>query len=166
MTAGTRAATYSMKVEAQKQGHIKGDIVKTWKGAEDHIELMGWQQSVASPRDAHTGLATGKRIHQPVEVVGKLCKGVPLLFTAACTNETLKKVTINCWSQAKAGAGATVAIYYIVEMEDAHIMELQHVTHETDGALFFRMAMTFRKITYTWKDGGLTGGDTWELTVT
>ena len=136
LTAATRAATYSMKVEAQKQGFIKGDIAKTWKGAADEIELMGWQQSVVNPRDSHTGLPTGRRIHHQVEVVGKLCKACPLLFTASITNETLKKVTINSWSQAKAGAGATVAIYYTVELENAQIAEFQHVTQTGRCALF------------------------------
>jgi type VI secretion system secreted protein Hcp len=165
VSAGTRAATYSMKVEGQKQGWIKGDITKTWKGAADEIELMSWQHGLTSPRDAHTGLPTGRRMHQPIEVVGKLSKAAPLLFFALCTNEMLKKVTINCWSQAKAGAGATVAIFYTVELENANIAQMQHVTHDVDGSLFYRVSFTYEKITFTWKDGGITAEDTWELTV-
>jgi len=154
-----------MKVEGQKQGWIKGNIVSTWKGAADEIELLYWQHAVVSPRDAQSGLATGRRMHQAVEAVGKLTKAAPLLFNAICTNECLKKVTINCWSQGKAGMGQTVAVFYVVEMVNANLSEFEHVVEEGDGSLFYRMKFTFEKITYTWKDGGITAEDTWELTV-
>src|SRR5262245_53730440 len=110
LTAGTRAATYSLKVEGDVQGWIKGDIVKTWEGAADQIEIMTWSHSVKSPRDVQSGLPTGKRMHSQIEFVGKISKAAPLLFNALCTNENLKKVLLSCWSQAKSGQGKSVAV--------------------------------------------------------
>lgn len=154
-----------MKVEGKVQGWIKGDITSTWKGAADEIEVMSWSHATVSPRDAHTGLATGRRMHQAVEAIGKLTKAAPLLWNALNLNEQLKSVRINCWSQGKAGQGATVAIFYTVELQNANISEFEHVVEESDGSMFYRMKFTFEKITYTWKDGGITAEDTWELTV-
>ncbi len=162
--SGTRAASYALKIEAQTQGFIKGDIPKTWKDAADQIEIMSWSHSVKSPRDVHTGTPTGKRIHQALECVGKISKAAPLLFTAITKNENLKKVVLTCWSQAKGGQGATIAIYYTIELKNASIAELEQITEDTDGTLFYRMQFTYEQIDFIWKDGGFTGSDTWEVT--
>ena len=163
--SATRAATYALKVEGKKMGWIKGDITKTWKGADEQIEIMTWSHGTKSPRDVATGQATGKRLHQPLECVGKASRAAPLLFTAIITNETLKKVTLTCWSQAKAGSGAVVAVFYTIELENASLADFQQITEDTDGTLFYRMSFTYEKITFTWADGKLEGSDTWELTV-
>ncbi|MEQ1621765.1 MAG: type VI secretion system tube protein TssD [Methylococcales bacterium] len=50
--------------------------------------------SVISPRDAASGLPTGKRQHKPVTITKPMSEASPLLFNAIATNENLNSVTI------------------------------------------------------------------------
>jgi type VI secretion system secreted protein Hcp len=56
-----------LSIKGQKQGDIKGAV--TQKGREGKILVTDYTYSVLSPRDAATGLPTGKRQHQPMQVV-------------------------------------------------------------------------------------------------
>lgn len=160
--AGVRGASITMNVKAQKQGDIDGGAPKTIKGAEKAFQLLYFQEAIISPRDPQSGLPTGQRMHLGVEVVGRNCKGIPGLWTALTQNENLTDVKISFWSQHGAGAGVTQKVYYTVELKDANLATLDHMTSETDGTLFFRARFTYQKITWTWVDGGLTASDDWE----
>lgn len=160
MASGTRAAAYLLHIEGQKSGKVKGG--SRWKGKEDAIELMHWQHSIISPRDPQSGLPTGKRMHRPIEVLGKYTKAMPIMFNMLATNENIKKFTLEAWSQHGQGSGTGGAVFYTIELENANIATFDHVTSEVDGTLFFRATFTYQKITLTWKDGGITATDDWE----
>lgn len=159
--AGVRGAAITMSVKGQKQGQIDGGAPGNLKGADKHFQLMYFQSAIISPRDPQSGLPTGQRMHEGVEVVGRNCKGVPPLWTAISTNETLDPVVIDFWSQHGAGAGVTQAIYYYITLSKASIASLEHMTSEVDGTLFFRARFTYQKIQWDWKQGGITASDDW-----
>jgi type VI secretion system secreted protein Hcp len=55
-----------LKLTGKTQGEIKGS--NTQKGREDQIMVIGYNHEVVSPRDAASGLPTGKRQHKPLTV--------------------------------------------------------------------------------------------------
>jgi len=158
---GVRGAAITMSVKGAKQGQIDGGAPGNIKGAEKQFQLMFAESAIISPRDPQSGLPTGQRMHMGIEVVGRNCKGVPLLWQAITTNETLDPVVINFWSQHGAGAGVTQAIYYYITLTKASIMSMDHMTSEIDGTLFFRIRFTYQKIQWDWKQGGITASDDW-----
>lgn len=155
IASGARAAAYALKVKAKKLGEIKGDC--PWKAAQDQIQIYSWEYSVVSPRDPASGQATGKRMHNPVEVVGKLSKAAPLLFNALVTNDSCECL-LTCFTQKQ---GSSLTVFYTVELKNANISKMEHFTHELDGTLMYRIAFTYETIVLTWKDGNITAEDDW-----
>jgi type VI secretion system secreted protein Hcp len=129
---------------------------------EGEIELLGCEYQLVSPRDVATGQASGKRVHYPVEVAGKVDKASPLLFKAVAENQVLKKVEINCWTAANATSSAKEGdvLMYTLELKDARASRFKHFTYE-DGTFCFIAAFTFQAITLTWKEGGISHEDDW-----
>ena len=162
LQALSRAASIFMEATGQKSGKIKGD--STHKGTEGQIPVQMLRHSIVSPRDAASGLPTGKRQHHALEVVVKLERSAPLLVQALCVNENFKDVTIHCWGAAskagKTGTGTGTTEQYTIVLTNAQLSRFQHFTAD-DGTLCYLAAWTYQKINWTWKDGGLTGSDDW-----
>lgn len=158
----SRAASFFMTATGQKSGKIKGG--STIKGREGQIELLGIEQFVKSPRDAASGLPTGRRIHHPLQVAAKLDKSAPLLWNALVMNENLTEVKIDCWGGISKASGIASGsgnkVYYTVKLTHAQLCEFQHFT-AVDGTLCFVAAFTFQKIEWTWTDGGINAQDDW-----
>jgi type VI protein secretion system component Hcp len=53
------------------------------------VECVIEQSSSVAPRDAASGLPTGKRQHKPISITKELDKSTPLLMQALCTNENV-----------------------------------------------------------------------------
>jgi len=137
--ANPDAADGSVTITAQKQGAI------------GPITLLAMSHEIVSPRDAASGLPTGKRQHKPFTITKELDKSSPLLLSALVTNENLSSVTITV-----NGDGKPVAT---VKLTNASISNyVDHGTTET-------WSFTYQKITWTWIDGGITAQDDWEAPV-
>jgi type VI secretion system secreted protein Hcp len=156
---GRRAADITMLVEGQKQGKLKGGSPK--KGRTDLFDLWEVYHGIASPRDAATGMPSGRRVHNAVVVAGETVGGVAQLYTAIFTNENLKKVKIDFYRTNK--ADGTQKVYYTIEMKNAALTELENLQDET-GRPNFRASIGYEEITITWADGNLTATDTWHGT--
>ena len=80
-----------LKLKGQKQGTIKGSV--TQKGREGKIAVIAVTHEIISPRDAASGLPTGKRMHKPFVITKvitkKLDKSSPLLYNALVNNENI-----------------------------------------------------------------------------
>jgi type VI secretion system secreted protein Hcp len=76
-----------LKLKGQTQGDIKGSV--TQKGREDSIMVIAYSHEVVSPRDAASGLPTGKRQHKPLVITKELDKSTPLLYQCLVTNENI-----------------------------------------------------------------------------
>ena len=162
LAALSRAASFFMTATGQKSGKINGG--SKIKKHEGKIELLGIEQRLVSPRDAATGLPTGRRTHHPMQVAGKLDKSGPLLWGACSQNENLTTVKIEYWGgvskQSGIGAGSGDALIYTIELTNAQVHEFRHFT-AVDGTLCFAAGFTYQKIVITWKDGGITSQDDW-----
>jgi type VI secretion system secreted protein Hcp len=115
------------------------------------IDLTGVSHEIISPRDAATGLATGKRQHQPITITKQFDKTSPLLLNALVTNENLTSVLIGLLRN-----GQQIATIKLTNASVSHYN--LHGTTET-------WAFTYQKIEWTAVDGGATASDDWEAPV-
>lgn len=160
-----QAAVYYVDITGAKQGNFKGDAPKGYAGT----RVSSWGHYIEMPRDAQTGLATGKRIHYPLVLVSRLTVIAPLIQNALVFNEVLTKVVLKSYSQGamdqskSTGVGGTTSLlkeYYTVELANANLTTFESFVHD-DGVLYMRYAMTYQKITTTWAAGGITSTDDW-----
>jgi type VI secretion system secreted protein Hcp len=126
----------------QKQGAITGD------GPNGSMILIGLSHAIVSPRDAASGLPTGKRQHKPITITKELDRSTPLFLNALITNENLTTVTFSFTH----GKGT----YMTVKLTNACIAS------RTQSVETEQISFTYQKITWTWVDGGITAMDDWE----
>ena len=107
---------------------------------------------IVSPRDAASGLPTGKRQHKPISITKEWGASTPLLLNALVNNENLTRVLIGLLRN-----GQQVAT---IKLTNANVS--RYVQHGGNDTFEF----TYQKITWTWVDGGITAEDDWEAPVT
>ena len=155
----------SVTVEGTVQGKFKSETRTT----KDKIDLIGYSQEVAAPRDLASGQASGKRSYQPLTIVKAAGASSPQFFQALLTNEVLKKVVIEL---TKANADGSEYVYYTITLEDATVANYKQysgsaavegaVTKHSganDYSVYDEIKLSFRKITVESKDGKTMAGD-------
>lgn len=156
-----------LTLKGQKQGQIKGSVVQ--KGKENSIMVIAVNHSIISPRDAQSGLPTGKRAHRPFVITKELDKSSPLLYQALITNEKITEFTLKFWrisGLSTAGTGQEVQ-NYTVKLVNASIssIDFKMLNNKDPELVHFNeleeVAFTYEKISWTWNDGGITCEDTW-----
>jgi type VI secretion system secreted protein Hcp len=161
-----------LTVVAAKQGAIKGDVTdKEAKGREGTIALIGVSSQLNAPFDAATGAAQGKRQHHPITVTKLVDQSTPKLYQALVTNENLTEFTIAFWG--KLQDGKEIA-QFTIKLTDARIVGISLAAHEAQGAAAAAPApapsqevqVVYRRITWTWAEGGVTATDDWAASVT
>ena len=154
-------STY-MKLKGQKQGQITGSV--TQKGHEGSILVIAVDHSIVSPRDAGSGLPTGKRQHKPFVITKELDKSSPLLYNALVSGENITSWELQFWTAGQTGKEAQ---YYSVKLTNANISSIEFKmlnTKDPDTAKFApfeEVAFTYQKIEWTWTQGGITTTDDW-----
>src|SRR3954467_12202062 len=111
-----------LKLKGQKQGEIKGGV--TQKGREGKIMVIAVSHEVISPRDAASGLPTGKRMHKPIVITKELDKSSPLIMGMMTTNENIPSWSCEFWAPQKqaAGTGTGQEVQnYTIELVNANI---------------------------------------------
>lgn len=151
-----------LRLTGQVQGDIKGSV--TQAGREDSIMVIGFNHEVVSPRDAASGLPTGKRQHQPLTITKEIDKSSPLLMNALTTNENLPEVTLRFWQPSRSGKEFQ---YYTIQLENAAISDIrqemlnnkypENMQHKEREHVSF----VYQKITWIYEDGGITSSDDW-----
>lgn len=155
-----------LKIEAEKQGQIKGSV--TQKGREDSIMVIAVSHDIDSPRDAASGLATGKRRHGPFIVTKELDKSSPLLYSVLVNNENIKSWKLQFWRPSATGAEVQ---NYTIELVNATIASVKFRMANNKNpelmkyAEYEEVSFTYQKIIWTWNDGGITAEDDWEAPV-
>lgn len=144
-----------LTVKGQKQGPIKGSVVR--KGREGTIAVIAVHHEVVSPRDAASGLPTGKRMHKPFVITKQLDGATPLLYRAMFADELLPEVELTVFAAADKAAKTPL---YTVKLTNASISEIRLVT--ADGVDATEVSFTYQKIALTWIEGGITADDDWE----
>ena len=81
---------FYVTVQGNRQGRFKSETAR--EKHKDKIPGISFHYNVASPRDSASGMASGKRVHQPVSFVKRWGPATPQLFQALCTQEALTSV--------------------------------------------------------------------------
>ena len=155
-----------LTLEGETQGLIKGSV--TQAGREDSIMVIAFEHEVVAPRDAASGLPTGKRQHKPITICKEVDKSTPLLASALYHNENIPTWTLRFWRPSRSGQEVQ---FYTIELLNASIASIrsemlnnkypenmQHAEREY-------ISFTYQKITQTFEDGGITAEDDWETPV-
>lgn len=164
-----------LTLKGQKQGDIKGGV--TQKGREGSIGVQYLQQKIVSPRDAASGLPSGKRQHEPLVFRKTFDKSTPLLLNALVNNENLPQVHFKFW-RTSSTVGTEVQ-YFTIDLENASLASsnLYHpdsmdttapaagMSSTGGGPELEEWTMTYQKITWTWTDGGITAQDDWSAPI-
>jgi type VI secretion system secreted protein Hcp len=155
-----------LKLKGQKQGDIKGSV--TQKGREGKIMVIAVNHEIVSPRDAASGLPTGKRMHKPLVITKELDKSSPLLYNALVNNENLSEFELQFWQPSATGAEKQ---HYTIKLTNANIASMHFVMPNNKHpdlmkfSEYEEIAFTYQKIEWTWMDGGITAQDDWEAPV-
>jgi len=159
-----------LKLKGQKQGEIKGSV--TQKGREGKIMVIAASHEVLSPRDAASGLATGKRMHKPFVITKELDRSSPLLYSMLVNNENITEWELQFWTSglnSRTGFG-TEKQHYTVKLTNANISDISFRMLNNKNPELVRFAeyeeisFTYQKITWTWVDGGIMAEDDWSVT--
>jgi len=157
-----------LKLTGQKQGAINGSI--TQKGRENSIGVIAVSHQIVSPRDAASGLPSGKRMHKPFVITKELDKATPLLYNALVYNENIPTWKMQFFTPGTAAVknvGSEVN-HYTVELVNANIASIDFVmknNRKPENMQFNEceeIAFTYQKIIWTWNEGGITAADDWE----
>ena len=153
--------TIYMTIDGERVGQIEGS--STAPGREGWIDVLGFQHEIVSPRDAASGLPTGKRQHKPFVITKPVDKATPLLLNVLANNENLPTVELEFVRPNRKG---TEEVYFTIELTNASIAGVEmerpeNMTHQPREHISF----TYQKITWTWQDGGITAEDDWETPV-
>ncbi|HEY6414521.1 MAG TPA: type VI secretion system tube protein TssD [Edaphobacter sp.] len=150
-----------------KQGDFRGD--STEKGREGMIIGVGFSYGVISPRDAVSGLPTGKRQEQPIVFTKEWSVCSPQFYLAAYTNETLPSVAFNFYSPDKA---ALLQLTHTIKLTNATIISVKQSVHlpqssgpVIDSRELQEITLTFQKIDITSLPNGFEAIDDWQAKV-
>ena len=165
-SAAEAALNSYVSVKGTKQGHIKGSVVT--KGREGTIEALNWSHEIISPRDAASGLPTGKRQHKQFVFTAVIDRATPMLFDALANNETLSEVKIEVYrTDIRTGREA---LYYTIRLTNASIARVLQGTQpapnrpptDPQSEPIATYQLTYQRIEWTYADGGVTSMDDWE----
>ncbi|MDR1041849.1 MAG: Hcp family type VI secretion system effector [Deltaproteobacteria bacterium] len=157
------ALTSYLKVTGKSQGEIKGDCPQGGD-KKDRILVYAVDHAVEIPRDTHTGLPTGQRIHKPLVITKHKDQASPLLFRACTTGENVDLVL----DFYRIKPDGTEEKYFTVSVEEGIVVDMREYTPETflpNNKPFFDMeqvSFTYSKITWTYNDGNIEYTDDWK----
>ena len=110
---------FSLTIEGTRQGLFPG-------GKGGAIPGYRFGYGVMTPRDAATGLSTGRRVHAPVVVTKLVGTASPQILQALVTNEGLKSVVVDL-------PGGEGGIGYTIKLTNALISEIKQHSEVVDG---------------------------------
>ncbi len=157
------AMTSYLSLEGQSQGAIEGDC--TQKGRENKILVYSIEHGMEIPRDTHTGLPTGQRIHKPFTITKHVDPASPLLYQACSTGEHMKKWELEYYHINEKGQEE---LYYTVTLENAIVVSIRHFKPTTFVEAnkpyhdMEEVSFTYEKITWSHKTANKEAVDDWK----
>lgn len=157
------ALTAYVKVTGKSQGEIKGDCPQGGD-KKDKILVFSVEHCVEIPKDTHTGLPTGQRIHHPLTITKAMDCASPKLYRSCCTGEQCE-VILDFY---RIKSDGTEEKYYTIKLEDAIVVNMKHNTPLTflpENKPYRDMEtvqFTYSKITWTYNDGNIEYVDDWK----
>ena len=157
--------SFYVTIRGAKQGIFKGQSAT--RQHQNEIQGLQFVSLLTSPRDAGTGMATGKRQYSPIVFTKEWDAASPQIFEAAATNELLSLVEFDFIRTAPDGREY---IYETIKLTDATISSVKHYIgfpdagESPDSRALEDVGITFRKIEISNNDGKTTAMDDWTAT--
>ncbi len=158
--------TAYLTIKGQKQGQINGGV--TAKGHENTILVHAFSNEIISPRDAASGLPSGKSQHEPITILKEIDKSSVPLWTALVNNENLTTWQLQFFAPDLKGMEQEI---YTITLTNASIASITQSMLDNeipaDAALPLQeeVAFTYQKITWSWTNPPLTAQDDWEAPI-
>ena len=149
-------AAYISSIKGQKTGVIKGDALQN--GRTGWFQLYSYRQEIASPRDAASGLPTGRRQHKPIVITRKAGMGSSQLMNALVNNEILTEVKFSFW---QSRGGGVEENFQNVTLTNVSLAGFRQFDLAGVG-LMEELTFTYQRIELTTVLGGITTQDNWE----
>lgn len=135
---------------------LSGSVTR--KGFEGSWQVISFTHEVTSPRDAASGLATGKRQHMPLRLRMEYDRSLPMLYSAMFNADVLPELVVSVFDPNDKAAKAPA---FTFTLTNAVISEMRVVSPK-DGEQVIEVGLTYQKIAVTWKEGNITATDDWE----
>jgi len=148
-----------LKLEAEKAGKVKGPVRDRDGTKEGSIALLTVEHGIVSPRDAATGMARGKRQHQPISFTKEADGTSPLFAQFIGTNEMLKTVDFFFFGQESPSplSAGREALLYRISLKKAFVSRLELVGLTDEAAkdanrfpLTERISLVYDQIRWEW----------------
>ncbi len=150
-------------IQSAKSGTIKGGSMQ--RETEGQIECIGFSYTVKSPRDAASGLPSGKRVEGAITITKHLDISTPQLLQMLYTNESLKSVKIDFYKRSATGM---LTLFQAIQLTNATISEVSQYggTLSPDklipnSLVNENVSFTFQKIEFSNIEGKTTAADNW-----
>ena len=137
---------------------VIGTIAITGKSGDftgSPFNIEGVTHEIVSPRDAASGLPTGKRQHKPLTVTAEVGVAAPQLMNAITQNQTLPTIVISLYKPGTSTVGTTITLTNASVADFANQCNASYPNCET-------ASFTYQKITWTWLDSNISASDDWE----
>lgn len=148
-----------LRLDAEKAGELKGPVRDRDRIKEGSIALLTVEHGIVSPRDVATGMARGKRQHQPISFTKESDGTSPLFAQFIGNNELLKTVDFFFFGpegQSPLNAGREVLLYRI-SLKKAFVSRLELVGRTDEAArdanrfpLTERISLVYDQIRWEW----------------
>ena len=155
------ASEFFVTVEGTRQGRFSGEAVRA--AHEDKLTGISFHYGVQSPRDAASGVARGRRTHDPVTFVKEWGASSPQFFTALCTNESLTSVLFEF---VKPDENGEEHVFHTITLTNANVSEIEQYVEEDSAPgdpheprPLERISLMFQRIELENKDGNTSAVD-------
>jgi len=158
------AMTSYLTLTGANQGPIEGDCSQA--GREGTILVYDVKHEIEIPRDTHTGLPTGQRIHHPMTITKHFDKSSPSLMQACTTGEQFTDVTLKFFHITPQGKEEH---YYTIKLQNAIIVSIRDykpMTFLPENKPYHDMEeihFTYSKIIWTAEVDGVEAEDDWQV---
>jgi type VI secretion system secreted protein Hcp len=134
---GSTADAY-LAVDGKKQGLLKGECQSA--GHEEEIGVIAWRWGVTAPTAHGSAQATGRRVHEQLEIDKLVDVASTKLLNALVSNEELRTVKLML---RKAGAGEED--FLTLTLEKARVTG-SHIVSSPSGGLYETVSFAFQAI--------------------
>lgn len=90
----------------------------------DESRVIKLDHNVFIPKDPHSGMATGQRVHEAINLTKLVDKASPLLYNALATNEVLDEVILSYYRQSATGM---IELFMKQTLKQAQISAMRHM---------------------------------------
>lgn len=144
---------------------INGESSQESLGRKDSIECLAYESSVETAREAGSGMATGRRAHQPLLIRKRIDKATPLILKALCENQVIEGV-FKFFRPNPVGDGTTEQ-FATVTIKQGRVNSSRLYVPDTSQVISSNLppmeevTFVFHTIEWTYTNGGVTHLDTW-----